>query len=565
MTSRFGIVVAAAAVAALSIVASGCGAVTAANKRSPGALEAGNFQPTRTVATNYGADPTQACAGGGVNDLVDQEVGSAAKTEGRLCAMADTLLGWEKEKTGAETPPDSVLQVLSNDFGIPQTVRRVIVQDVATYEEARSRASATQGAKPADLAQMLAEPIKSFASTAVAPRYGVATNRIRTGTTRIVVVMQDQNVDLQPFPRKLAPGQSAKLSGKLLGNLVNPRVQYTDAVGKLEKPEQQPGKTFSAELKCGDRPGRILVQVVAEQEGADVPVAIFPVGCGTDLPVAASVAPGEKATTDPAAASAKLLEMTNKERTAAGLKPLQLDADLSKVARSISDDRAKGKGTTGEEVQRRMKEVEISAPVLLVSEAQAMGAEDAYSRFSNSPQDRSNAMNPDVTHLGIGVAPAAPVNKQPMVVVTELFLKQLPPPDPEAVKADLYKAIERRRGDARAASVSKDAQLEQIAQNYASEMAKTNGKVPKEKISEIEAPLYKAYATVNEMGGVKADPLEFAEEPGVVGDAKLVGVGVGVGSSPQFGKNSTYVVILMGKKHGAAPAKAAPKKPTAKK
>ena len=31
--------------------------------------------------------------------------------------------------------------------------------------------------------------------------------------------------------------------------------------------------------------------------------------------------------------------------SAAGLKPLDSDADLSKVARSLSDDRAKGQGT----------------------------------------------------------------------------------------------------------------------------------------------------------------------------------------------------------------------------
>src|SRR5206468_12787807 len=94
-------------------------------------------------------------------------------------------------------------------------------------------------------------------------------------------------------------------------------------------------------------------------------------------------------------------------------------------------------------------------------------------------------------------------------------------------------------------------------QACADEMEKQKGKVPREKVAEIEAPLYRSFATVNELGGLKAEPLEFAEEPGIVGDAKLVGVGVGIGSSPQFGKNSTYVVILMGKRQsGKAPAAA---------
>jgi len=199
--------------------------------------------------------------------------------------------------------------------------------------------------------------------------------------------------------------------------------------------------------------------------------------------------------------------------------------------------------------------MEIAAPTILVSEAQALNTEDAYTRFSNSPQDRANAMNAEMTNVGVGVAPGPAVNNQPTLIVSELFLKQNPPPDPEELKANLYSAISRRRSDARAPAVAKDPQLEQIAQAYATQMAKDKGKVSKEKVSEIEAPLYKMYATVNELGGVKSDPLDFAEEPGVVGDAKLVGVGVGIGSSPQFGKNSAYVVVLLGKKHEAkAPA-----------
>jgi hypothetical protein len=207
-------------------------------------------------------------------------------------------------------------------------------------------------------------------------------------------------------------------------------------------------------------------------------------------------------------------------------------------------------------VTRRLKELDISAPIILVSEAQAFTADDAYQRFNNSPQDRANAMNPEVTHLGVGAAPGPVVNNRPMVIVTEMFLKQLPPPDPEQVKADLYKAIARRRADARASAVAKDPELEHVAQAYATELAKDKGKVAKEKVTEIEAPLRKSFATVNELGGVKSDPIEFAEEPAIVGDAKFVGVGVGVGSSAQFGKNSTYVVILMGKKAAAKGATA---------
>ena len=557
--------VAATPVAAACLLAIGCSGGLAASRRSPGVIENGAFKPTRPPAANYGADPSLSCPERGINGLVQDQLGNTAKPEGRLCAVAETLLGWEVP--GAEVPPENVLTVISNDFGLTQPVRRLIITDVKTAE--LSSKGAVEGATENDVATMVLEPIKTFAATAQVPRYGLVVQRIKKGLSRVVLVLQDQTLDLQPVPRKLNPGQTAPLSGKVLGNLTKPKVQYTDAVGKFERIEPQSDTTFSTELKCADRPGRIVVQVAAEREGADVSVANFQVGCGVDLPIAAAVsAPGPKqgvaAATDPAAAEKQLVEMNNRDRTAAGLKPLDSDADLSKVARSLSDDRAKGQGTSSSEVQRRLQELDISAPTILVSEAQALNADDAYTRFSNSPQDRSNAMNPDANQVGIGVSPGPPVNDRPTVIVTELFLKQLPPPNADEVKQNLYKAIARRRTDARSGSVTRDPQLEEIAQAYATEMARAKGKVPRERVAEIEAPLYKSFSTVNEMGGLKIDPLEFAEEPGIVGDAKLVGVGVGIGSSPQFGKNSAYVVILMGKKQ-AAKAPAAARQPVKKK
>src|SRR5439155_13579750 len=180
---------------------------------------------------------------------------------------------------------------------------------------------------------------------------------------------------------KLNHGQTATLSRKVLGNLTKPKVQYTDAVGKFERLEPQSDTTFSTELKCADRAGRIVVQVGAEREGADVSVANFQVGCGVELPIAAAVsAPGPKqgvAATDPAAAEKQLVEMINRDRTAAGLKPLDSDADLSKVARSPSDDRAKGQGTSPSEAQKRPPELDTTAPTRPVSEPTALKPADA--------------------------------------------------------------------------------------------------------------------------------------------------------------------------------------------
>ncbi|HET9753538.1 MAG TPA: CAP domain-containing protein [Myxococcales bacterium] len=547
------------------LLAGGCGANLGANKRSAGSIENGAFKPGRPPAPGYGKDASLTCPEHGVNGLVQDGLGNVAQPDGRLCAVAETLLGWEND-----SPPENVIATLSQYFGLPQVVRRVTMQNFDT-QESTATGTPTAGATPKDLADLLVAPIKSFAANAQNARYGLVTQRVKKGVTRVALVLQDQSVELQPpFPRKLNPGQSATLSGSVLGKLTNPKVQFSDAVGHLEQPKGTPGKAFSTEIKCGDRPGKILVQISAESpEGGDQPVANFPVGCGIDLPMAANVgAPGAEAAAilDPPAAEKKIGELLNDERKQAGLKELQVDEDLSKIARSISEDRAKGKSTSSAELNQRLKEAEISAPQLYESLAQTTGAEQAYQLMSNNPQDRANAMNPNVTQVGIGVAPGATINDKKTIIVTELFMKQLPPPDPEAIKAKLYQGIEQRRSDARAAAVTKDPELEKIAQEYATEMAKDKGQVPRAKVSEIEAPLYRGFASVDEIGGVKADPMEFAQEPGIVKDWKLMGIGTAVGVSPSFGKNSTYVIVLLGKKHEAKAAtkKPAPKKPKKK-
>jgi len=283
MNRRGGFSLAAAPAAAL-LFAFACGGGLAAGRKSPGALESGSFKPTRAPAANYGPDPSLTCPDRGVNSLVNDELsGTAAKPEGRLCAVADTLLGWE----GSDAPPENVMAVISSDFGLPAMVRSVVLATMETAEE--SSKGTTQGASQRDVASRIAEPIKSFAGSAQVPRYGVAVMRVKKGISKIAVVMQDQNFEIQPVPRKLNPGQSATLSGTVAGKLSNPKVQFTDAVGQLQKGEPQAGNAFKTDLKCGDRPGRILVQVTAEQEGADMLLATFPVGCGVDLPIAAAV------------------------------------------------------------------------------------------------------------------------------------------------------------------------------------------------------------------------------------------------------------------------------------
>lgn len=523
----------------------GCAAALQASRRQPGTIANGEFKPERPPSAAYGPDKTLTCPEAGSNGAVRQEIDSHnAKVkpmeDGRLCALAETLLGW-KDK---DLPPESVRAFLSHYFGIPATVQRMLISDLDT-EDVRN------------IAQAVVDPIMSFAASAQVPLYGVSTERVKKGTTHVVVVFYDQVIDMQPLPKKLAPGTTGAFQGALAGIYSKPKIEVVDPTGNLSKAPESNGKDFKADLKCGDHPGKILIQVSAEKEGADTLVTNFPVWCAAEQPMAVKVPEPSKGPVDVAAAEKELLELVNKDRTEAGLKPINPLPALSGIARDVAQKRAEGKGITSTDLTNALKNAEIAAPMLLESMAQGFSVDDIYARLSDSPSDRSNTMNPSVTDVGVGLVKGPMVGDKPTYIAAELFIKQRPPADAAKIKEHLYAAIAKKREDARAGPAEKDKVLEDVAQAYAEAAAANEGRVPKDKESEILAPLYKESMTVNQLGGFVPDEqiaMDVAEQPSITGNAKLVGVGVAVGKSPQFGKGSPFVMVLMGTRHEAPKA-----------
>jgi uncharacterized protein YkwD len=521
---------------AVLLLACGC-ADLAVNKRSPGNIADGKFTPALPAAANYGVDPARQCPAYGTHgevasQLKEQAGGKTApEPDGRLCAAAETLLNWDP----AETPSENVLSFLSWHLGLPSPVRRVVITNIES-EDTRA------------LAGPLVDGVMAFAATASMPRYGLSTKRVKKGTTKVVLLMQEGTLELDPLPRKLPLGGQATLSGRVMGPLDNPRVAIADVAGHLDTPKSS-GKAFKAELKCGDKPGKIAVEIRAEEQGSETLPANFFVFCGEDPP--ASVALGQGQQEQPAALERKVFELINEERSAAGLKPLEWDDAVAGVARAVSESRRdamKKGGSVSSDVVQRLKAVDVMSPLVLQNSAQARDARDAATRFMMSPAHRANYLSTEATHVGIGAAAMTDSAGKPSAVITELFVKELPPLDVAALREKLYAELARKRSDARAAPLRKDAMLEEMAQRYATELAAARGDLPKARDKELIAPLYKSYLTVNILGGAKNEPLEFAEEPGVLSNGKLIGVGVAQGVHPVLGKNAVFVVVFIGTK-----------------
>lgn len=108
------------------------------------------------------------------------------------------------------------------------------------------------------------------------------------------------------------------------------------------------------------------------------------------------------------AAEIQMVELVNKERQAAGLKPLQIDVDLAYVARVKSQDMNDNKyfshnsPTYGSPFEM-MTKFGIKYRGAAENIAKNSSLQGAHTSLMNSSGHRANIMNPNYTHIGIGI------------------------------------------------------------------------------------------------------------------------------------------------------------------
>lgn len=95
-------------------------------------------------------------------------------------------------------------------------------------------------------------------------------------------------------------------------------------------------------------------------------------------------------------------------------------------------------------------------------------------------------------------------------------------------------------------ALATDAVLDEVAQKYAQALASNKGEVPKAQLDVIVAPLSKGLRDVMLLLGARAEPLAFAEEPEIIADSKVIGIGMAQGVHPKLGRNAVFVVVVVG-------------------
>jgi len=516
-----------------------------AARHSPGTLSQGVFTPELPPFPAYGSEGDRPCPkGGGLFDLVPDDLAAAAKaagrpeprTDGRLCALAETLLGWPTPGT----PPEHLVAFLSRYFGLVSPTPDVFV----TIENAETDDSRV-------VADKVVATVKSYLPNLGRLRYGMAAERLpkdRQGRvfTRVVIALVDESLVLEPFPRRLAPKASAALVGSLAGDLENPHLLLSGQRGQLLEPAQAPGKTLRAEISCEEKPARLYVEVKADEAGKPRTVASFPVYCGLEPP--ASVPEKDSWPAEVSKGERRVLEEVNGERALAGLSPLAWDERLAEVARGLADAYAE-QVRTGRpalsDAGERLEKAGVAASVVLVNPSQAGSAEQAERQTLENPPNRANFMSPEVTNAGVGLSLTTRPGGEAAAILVEIFVKVIPPLDIAETRKALAAAIAKRRSDEHKPALADDPALAEVAQSYARELAADKGDLPPDREDSILAPL-KAYANLNVLLGASRSPLAFANESKALASGDHLGVGVAQGDHPKFGKNTPYVVVIIG-------------------
>lgn len=120
----------------------------------------------------------------------------------------------------------------------------------------------------------------------------------------------------------------------------------------------------------------------------------------------------------------QMLDLVNQERAKAGVKPLQMDSKLVELARLKSQDMidknyfAHTSPTYGDPFQM-MRSFGVTYTTAGENLAGNPSLTGAHTSLMNSPGHRANILNPDFTHVGIGVVKGGKYG----MMITQLFTK----------------------------------------------------------------------------------------------------------------------------------------------
>lgn len=244
------------------------------------------------------------------------------------------------------------------------------------------------------------------------------------GRNVVVVIGVRRHVSIDPFPAQVARGERVRLQGRLVTGYHSPSVLVTTPHGDVV--EQQ---TLRRSGSFGSRlgfllPGRYTVEVMATGPQGPEIVALFPVYVDAEpsMEGVETLQSAARVENLPETPSSLLLRLLNEERHRAGLDPLERDLSLSRLATDHCRDMVRQSyfghlSPSGRDLTSRLRQAGMATHRAAENLARSSTAQRAHAQLMESPSHRANILDPDLTHVGIGVA-----EREGELLVTQIFV-----------------------------------------------------------------------------------------------------------------------------------------------
>ncbi|HBQ10529.1 MAG TPA: hypothetical protein DEF51_04825 [Myxococcales bacterium] len=497
--------------------------------------------PTVPAYVTASAEGEAVLSEGPAGDAVRAGVASASAThempiEGdpRLARLAQ----WVADRLGpdGEPPPNEIVEFFARHLGLVEPVPHIMVLG-----------------QPADsLEEGIASSVGQFMNRQTYNRWGAAVVE-RAGLSVAVVMLSWRWVELEPVPRQVSEGDPIAVRGRLIGDHRNPAVVVAQPDGQVRRLPAGSGPDFDVRVPTGAE-GTYQVEVVGRGEHGDTVIANFPVFVGTEIPRQvrlSGVADGGGR--DVESVRRELIEMLNETRRGAGLPELTEHAGLREVALGHSRDmvandyighQSPRSGTPAD----RVRTSGLQSGLVLENIGRGYSAAEIHRGLMESPGHRANLVNPDVSHVGIGVV-AQPEGARSAFIVTEVFVRMAERVDLAGAPSTIVDLINRSRSARGAPPVEIQDHLSEAAQNAATEFFADPGLSQQDTVDDASASLRRFAIAYRRLGGVMAIVADVSEagalEPTLDPDVRHVGIGVAQGTRPDTGPNAIAVVIIL--------------------
>lgn len=399
-------------------------------------------------------------------------------------------------------------------------------------------------APPESAAATLASAISAHAATHV----GIGAAE-RDGIVSLVLLASERKARLSAFPREVAPGTRAVLSGALAGGLARPRVFVALPSGAVREASSTGTRGFSALIEF-PAPGRYSVEVLAEGDSGPEVAALLTVVAG-GAPIEAPAPPRAPLTDPPddAAAESAVVAALNATRSRHGLAPLASAPDLAAIARRHSGAMAAagrvahvlpGSGDLGD----RLRRGRVPYRRAYENVARAASALAAHEAAEESPAHLGNVLRPDALRVGVGIAHARLASGDATVYLTEVFIE--PPDDGSSSRLTpegrVREALWAERARLRLPPLTSDASLDAAAREAAASMRARDATDAPE-LGTHALALGRELAAVDVF--VASSPAEATRSANLKDRRfRRVGVGVASGDSRRFGAGRIWVAVV---------------------